>query len=80
MRYFNLKTRTAAVCVTALCTMVFAFFRFAYSDESLFVSATVGAQPKPPIVTAVSPSLSPITVLRNASQTVSLQVDDVDNA
>lgn len=75
------QLKSAIRVIAAVGTLTVALFAFhAFSDEGIFVGATVGNAAKSPVVTSVTPSLAPITVSRNSSQTVSLTVNDSDSA
>lgn len=74
------KRRSRAAVIAAVLAMVSASFAIrAFSDEGVFVAATVGSLSKPPFVRSISPALSPITVARGSSQTVSVTVEDPDS-
>lgn len=68
-----------AIVATVVFSCLALVARPVFSDESVAVFATVEPAPKSPMVMAVTPLLSPITVAKGASQTVSLTVRDTDN-
>lgn len=79
MNAVQLKQKMRVIAALGAVTAALFAYR-AFSDEGIFVGATVGNAAKSPFVTSVSPGLTPITVARSSSQTVSLTVNDSDSA